>query len=228
MNSLRIPSTTRRSAPSRRGRAGLATFVAFVTIPLAAGCGAGFDAASQQVKPDAGSGTVGDLKVGNVWLIVDAGSGKAEVIGSVANTGTAEAQLTGVQADGTSATVRPPASAPAPGYSAVGDSLTIAQGGSVNFGERGYPQLVMSGGSFTPGSLAQVTFTFAQGGALTVSAQIEPDQGLFAAYVPYVAPSPSPTPSVALSGSASASASATSTSGASASGTASASATAKH
>jgi len=71
VSSLHSPSTTRRSTPSRRGRAGLATAAVLLTVaPLAAACGAGFNAASTQVKLDSGSGITGALKINNVSVVV--------------------------------------------------------------------------------------------------------------------------------------------------------------
>ena len=232
MSSLHSPSTTRRSTPSRRGRAGLAaTAVVLAVAPFAAACGAGFNSASEDVKPDAASGQVGDLKVNNVWVVIDASSGTAEVIGAVTNTGDAQDQLTAVTAGDSDVTF---ASAPAgstgdstgSSVTVAADGVTIPGGQSVSFGEQGSPGLSITGGGLTAGGFTTVKMTFAQAGTLTLTAEVEPDTGLFVGYDPttYQSPSASPSPSEANSASASASASASGSAGASDSASASASA----
>lgn len=232
MSSLHSPSTTRRSTPSRRGRAGLAaTAVVLAVAPFAAACGAGFNSASEDVKPNAAAGQVGDIKVNNVWVIVDKNSGTAEVIGAVTNTGDAPDQLTGVTAGDSQVTFAP---APAgstgsdttgSGVKVAADGVTIPGSQSVTFGEQGSPGLSIVGGGLTAGRFATVKLTFAQAGTLTLTAEVEPDTGLFVGYDPatYQSPSPSPSPSEANSASASASASAGSSASASASASPSAS-----
>jgi hypothetical protein len=239
VSSPHSPSTTRRSTPSRRGRAGLAaTAVVLTAAPFAAACGAGFNAASLVVKPNAAAGTIGDIKINNVWVIVDPDSGTAEVIGAVTNTGTAPDQLVSVSANGNFATVLPPSAtttntAPAVATGAdvtvSGESVTIPPGESAGFGETASPELEIIGASFTPGTIAPVKMTFAQAGTITLSAQVETNTGLFAGYNPNAAaPNASPSPSASASSSASASATpSTSASGSTgASGSASASASA--
>jgi hypothetical protein len=226
VSTLRTPSTTRRSALSRRGRVGLAAAAALVALPLAAGCDAGFNAASQTVTPDAAAGTIDGIKVNNVWLIVDPATGNAEVIGAVSNTGGGDVQLTGVQADGMSASVhKPTSSASYPGVVVTGNSVTIPNGASVSFGQPGSAVLELAGGAFKPGNLAKITFMFGTGGTLTLTAQVESNSGVFATYDPNAAvqPSPSPSPSVRSSASASPSGSAKPSGSASASASASAS-----
>ncbi|HLK41980.1 MAG TPA: hypothetical protein VKV34_01465 [Thermoleophilia bacterium] len=237
MSSLHSPSTTRRSTPSRRGRAGLAaTAVVLTAAPFAAACGAGFNAASLVVKPNAAAGTIGDMKINNVWVIVDPATGTAEVIGAVTNTGSADDQLVSVSADGNFATVvKPtatttntaPAVATGAGVTVSGETVTIPAGESASFGEAASPELEIIGAGFIPGTIAPVKLTFAQAGSITLSAQVETNTGMFARYNPNAAaPSASPNPSASASRSASAaaSASASASNSAAASGSASASA----
>ncbi|MBS2962322.1 hypothetical protein KGA66_04640 [Actinocrinis puniceicyclus] len=224
MSSLHSPSTTRRSTPSRRGRAGLATAAVLLTVaPLASACGAGFNAASTQVKPNSGNGATGALKVNNVWVVLDPNSGNAEVIGSVSNGGTTDVNWPDVQVNGASAQIVPggaggSAAASAPASPATG----IAAGDAVNFGQPGQPQIQLPGGGLTLGDLTQVTFSFGAAGSVTVPAQIEPNSGNFAAYDPNPA-SPSASASASTSARATASATASASPGASASASASAS-----
>jgi hypothetical protein len=190
---------------------------------LAAGCGAGFNAASLNVRPNSGSAQDGSLKINNVWVIVDPATGNAEIIGAVANTGRSADHLVSAAAGGQTATVRPatPAAAgavlPNYGVTVSGDTVTVGGRSSVSFGQAARPELEIAGSSFRPGRLTQVDLDFANAGPVAISAQIMSNTGLFAEYDPNG-------PNVLVSASASASASASVR--ASASATASAHATA--
>jgi len=189
--------------------------------PLAAACGAGFNAAALEVKPNSGAGAVGSLKVNNVWVVVDPATGNAEVIGAVANSGSDTASLTGVQVGDALAQLRS-----ASDVTATAASASIAAGQSVSFGQPGQPEIELTGSPLTPGNLTQVTFSFGSVGTVAVTAQIETNTGLFAEYDPNAAnatPSPSASASVSASATSSASAGASSTASASSSAAASAS-----
>jgi hypothetical protein len=225
VSSLHSPSTTRRSTPSRRGRAGLAAAaVLAVVVPLATACGAGFNAEALTVKPDSGSGSVGSLKVNNVWVIVDSSTGNAEVIGAVTNDGSSDSSLTGVQVGGASAEFRL-------GSHLTGNatSVSIGAGALVSFGLPNQPAIELPESVLTVGNLTQVTWDFGTDGSVSTTAQIEPDTGLWASYNPnaaLVTPSPSPSASSSASASASASSSASAHASSSASASTSASASA--
>ncbi|MGH2877695.1 MAG: hypothetical protein ACRDLV_15695 [Solirubrobacteraceae bacterium] len=218
MSSLHSPSTTRRSAPSRRGRAGVATAAVLLAVtPFAAACGAGFNAATDSIKPNAGAGTVGALKINNVWVVVDPASGAAEVIGAVANTGDTQVSLPQVSVDDTSATIGAPG--PSPVDASVPPLSGIDAGQSISFGEQGQPEIALNSSSLTPGNLAKVTFDFGSTGSATINAQIESNTGLFAAYNPdggssTAGASTSATPSTSASGDLGASPSTSASSGA--------------
>lgn len=175
-------------------------------VPLAAGCGAGFDSASVAVKPNAGMGTAGAMKVNNVWVVLDPSSGNAEVVGAVSNTGNSDVDWPTVQVNGTSAQIQPAAD------TTTGTSTSgIAAGQSVSFGEQGQPQIELADSGLTAGNLAQVVFSFGTVGTVTISAQVHSNTGLFANYDPnagVAAPSPSASASASPSASASATASA--------------------
>lgn len=211
MSSLHSLSTTRRSTPSRRVRAGLAVAaVLAVVTPLAAACGAGFDSASMVVKPNSGAGEVAAVRINNVWVVVDPGSGTAEVIGAVSNTGGDDLSWPSVQVAGSSARIRTPQnSTDAAGSNVATASSGIPAGQAVSFGEQGQPEIQLTDSSLTPGNLTQVTFSFGSVGSVTITAQIETDTGLFAGYNPDAA--------AAVPGGAGSSASATPLNGASAS-----------
>ena len=198
---------------------------ALLALPLAAGCGAGFNNATQSVRQNSASGTAGNMAVNNVWVVLDPTTGNAEVIGAVANTGTAPDRLTSVQASGSTAMVRVPspaavAAAPLPlrGVAVIGDTVSVAGGSSVTFGRLGRPELEITGGSFQPGRISQVTFDFATAGPVTMNAQIMPNTGLFAEYDPNAGnptsqptPTPTPTPKATPTGTATATPTATGT-----------------
>jgi len=193
-------------------------------VPLAAACGAGFNSEAEDLKPNSGAGSVGALKVNNVWVVVDPSTGNAEVIGAVANTGgDATATLAGVQVGSNAAQLR--AAGDPTGTAA---SVDIPVGQSVSFGQAKQPEIELPGSGLTVGNLTQVTFDFGTVGTVSITAQIQSNTGLWAEYDPnsaVVTPSPSPSASASASASASGSASAGASSSASASASASASPT---
>jgi hypothetical protein len=197
MSTRLFPSPTTRQAAARRPALLAAAMLA---VCLASGCAAGFDAESQSVRPNSGAGKAGSMVINNVWVVVDPITGNAEVIGSVANTGTLTDRLTSVQAGGDTATVHaasPAAVAAAPfqfrGVSAANNAVVIGSQASVSFGRLAGPELEITGGSFQPGRVVPVTFDFATAGPATMNAQIMPNTGLFAEYNPNAA-NPVPTP----------------------------------
>lgn len=215
-------SPQRRTAAPLRGRRLAAAAGVLLAVPLAAGCAAGFDATTSQVKPDAASGQVGDVKVDNVWVVVDQNTGNAEIVGTVTNTGSATDTLTGVTATSTPAKIAgTEANTASTGITVGADSVSVPAGESVGFGNSGSPELELANASFKPGLLSQVTFTFAQAGSVTVTAEIQTNTGLFTEYdpnagIPTTPPPPpvvtaTPTPTSPATGSASAAATATPT-----------------
>jgi hypothetical protein len=196
--------------------------VLLTVAPLAAACGAGFNSAAVAVKPNAGAGNVGPLKVNNVWVVLDPDSNNAEVIGAVSNTGSADVSWPTVQVGGTAAQVVAGAASGSAGVGAGAASgtaaQTIAAGQTAYFGQQGQPRIELSAAGLTVGDLAKVTFSFGDAGTVTVQAQIQPNTGDFADYNPNPA---TPSPSASASASASASSSASSSASASASASAS-------
>ena len=225
MSSLHSPSTTRRSTPSRRGRAGLAIAAVLLTVaPLATACGAGFNSAATQVKLNSGSGSIGALKINNVWVLVDPSSNNAEVIGAVSNNGSADVNWPTVQVDdaATQIVAGGASGSPSTGAATGSAAQSIAAGQTTYFGQPGQPQIQLSAAGLTLGDLAKVTFSFGDGGTVTVQAQIQSNTGQFADYNPNPAsPSPSASPSASASASSSASSSASASASASASPTSS-------
>jgi hypothetical protein len=191
-------------------------------VPLAAACGAGFNAEALNVKPDSGNGSTDSLKVNNVWVIVDPLTGNAEVIGAVANVGSSAVSLTGVQVGGASAQFRPVLD-----LSGGSTTVGVEAGQAVSFGLPNQPGIALPSSGLTPGNLTQVTWDFGTDGSVATTAQIEPDAGLWATYDPnagLITPSPSASASASASATASASSSASARASSSASASASASA----
>ena len=185
MSSPLPPSRIRRSAVLRAAVAGAALIGAAWCL---AGCGAGFDSASLQVQPDSGSAQIGGMRINGVVVVTDSAGDNAEIVAAVANTGRGPGRLTAVLANGFPATVRP-ATSPAPivdlpGHDVTfaGDSVTIAGGAAVSFGQPGRPALDIPGGSFVPGHFTQVEFGFAGVGQTSVNALIMRDTGLYNGY----------------------------------------------
>jgi len=218
VSDLHAPHATRRPARARRRsvRGLAAAAVLLAAVPMAAACGAGFTAASQNVRPNSGAGSTGALLVNNVWVVVDQRTNYAQVIGAVANTGTAADRVTGARASGVPALVT---GAVTSGVDAcnrtvvAAGSVIVPPNRSVGFGRPGCPQLSLLGGiRFRPGRVASVTLMFGQAAPLTVNAQIVSDTGLFTEYKPLVripTATPSPTRRVIVGGTASPTASPT-------------------
>ena len=198
------PSLTSSSTPQRRtaaplrGRKLAAAASLLLAVPLAAGCSAGFNDASQQINPNSGAGSVGSIKVNNVWVVIDPTTGNAEIVAAVANTGQSTDTLERVTATNVPATVSgKDGSEATTGISVSGNSVTIPGGQSVSFGQSAEPVLELADADFAPGLLSQITFTFEQAGSVTVTAQIQPDNGLFKEYNPNAGITPTAVPTTA-------------------------------
>jgi len=182
-----------------RGRGLAAAASLLLAVPLAAGCSAGFNNASQQINPNTGAGSVGSIKINNVWVVTDPNTGNAEIVAAVANTGQSTDTLERVTATNVLATVSgQDASEATTGISVSGDSVAIPGGQSVSFGQSAQPELELADVNFAPGLLSQVTFTFEQAGTVTVTAQIQPNStGLFKEYNPDAGITPTAVPTTA-------------------------------
>lgn len=192
-----------------RGRAALSGRVAAALLlsVLAAGCGAGFDAASVSVRPNSGTAQNGFVKVNNVWVVMDPATRNAEVIGAVANIGGTADRLTSVTAGGLPATVLPaPPTSPAlgppvRGVTVQGDSVLYAAGAAASFGRPGGPELELRAVPFAPGRIARVVMDFQRGGTVAMNALVMANTGQFAEYDPN-GPNPVSTPVIRASASA--------------------------
>ena len=174
---------------TRRGRAGLAGVAVLVALPVLAACSAGTNPEVYNIKPDNGLGQVGYMYISNVWVVVDPSTGNAEVVGQVANTDptlTNSADLTSVTVAGAAATIVPPSDTTqlATGVQVTSSAVTIPGLKSVQFGQKGQPELELTGADVSVGANAQVVYTFSNGQSASVTAIVEPNTGLWAAYNP--------------------------------------------
>lgn len=224
-----VPHAPRRPTLPRRRRAATLAAAALVlaVAPLATACGAGFNANSLTVRPNAGAGISGNLRINNIWVVVDPAADQAQVIGAVSNSGSTTDTVTGASASGVPARVTGTVASSAVACfrtTVASGTVTIPRRRSVSFGEAGCPRLSLGSATpFRPGRIAPVTLMFGQAPPLTVNAQIVAATGLFAQYrLPHVivivtVPRPtgqasgtataSPSPSASPSGSTTASAS---------------------
>jgi hypothetical protein len=188
VSDLDAPNAPCRPAlPRRRDVATLAAAALLLAVaPLATACGAGFTAASLTVRPNAGAGVTGGLKVNNVWLVVDPVAGQAQVIGAVANSGTTLDRVTGASASGVPARVTGTVASRAPacvGTTVAAGAVAVPVNRSVSFGQAGCPRLALAAAApFRPGRITPVTLTFARAPSLTLNAQVVSATGLFAQY----------------------------------------------
>lgn len=208
---------------SRRGRTALAGAALLVALPVLAGCAAGTDPEVYRIQPDNGGAKAGYTWISNVWVVADTTTGNAEVIGQVANTdptATNSVELTSVTVAGATATIVPPTDTAKldSGVEATSGSVTIPGLSSVQFGQRGQPELELANADLTVGANTQVVYTFSNGQAVTVTAIVQPPTGLWAGYNPNGA---NGTPTATASGTATPTGTATAT----ASGTSTATAT---
>ena len=208
---------------TRRNRTALAGAALLVALPVLAACSAGSDPEVYNIKPDNGEATTGYVWISNVWVVADANTGNAEVIGQLANTDPSQsdsAQLTGVTINGQPATVQQPSTSTlSPGVTVSGGDVTIPGLRSVQFGQQGQPQLLAADAGVTIGQTTQVVYTFANGGTATVTAQVQPNSGLWAQYSPNGPATATALPSTTASTSASATGTGTTTATPSASST---------
>ncbi|WP_034267273.1 hypothetical protein [Actinospica robiniae] len=173
---------------SRRNRTALGGALLVVALPVLAACSAGTDPQVYQIKPDSGMATAGYMWISNVWVVTDSNTGNAEVIGQLANTNPDQGsslQLTSVTVNGNPMNVQAAAASNvAPGVQVAGDDVTIPGMRSVQFGQQGQPMLLATGPGVVAGQNAQVVYSFSDGSKATVTAQVQPNAGLWAAYNP--------------------------------------------
>ncbi|MBR7833563.1 hypothetical protein KDL01_09820 [Actinospica durhamensis] len=224
------PRASRKSPlRTRRNRTALAGAALLVALPVLAACSAGTNPEVYDIKPDNGLATAGDMWISNVWVVSDANTGNAEVIGQVANTNPSQSettQLTSVTVNGQPASVQETGTSTlSPGVTVTGSDVSIPGLRSVQFGQQGQPQLLATDPGVVIGQNAQVVYTFSDGTTATVTAQVQPNSGLWAQYNPNGPSTATALPTTTASGTATPTATASTT--ATGTSTATASTTAK-
>jgi copper(I)-binding protein len=177
------------SAVSRSLRRGaVAAVIAVAIAPVLAACSAGSSAATLQVKPNAAATSVdgGQLKLDGVAVVTDAqGNAPASVIASIANNEQQDENLVSVTVGTTAATLTGTTAIPS------GTALSLGNPGA-NATRATVPTLDQPAGADVP-----VTFVFANGGSVTLMAQIQTGTGEYAPYAP-AKPTPTVSPSALL------------------------------
>ncbi|MER6956585.1 DUF461 domain-containing protein [Streptomyces sp. NPDC000618] len=197
------------SSSLRRG-AFAASAIAF-SIASLAGCAAGNDSQTLEIKPDNAATSVGDIKLQNVLVITQPdmeSTGPAAISATVFNTGDHAQTLESISVDGVdkSAELKP----------ATGNGkLTVPAGGSVVIGGANNASAVLESSSeaVQDGNAQKVTFTFSDTGEVSLRAFVVPAESYFSKWGPTAVPTASESAaqpaSESPSGEASASGSAT-------------------
>lgn len=173
-------------------RGAVAAVIAVAIAPVLAACSAGSSAATLQVKPNAAATSVngGQLKLNGVAIVADAnGNAPASVIASIANNEQQAENLVSVTVGTTAASLTGPTAIPS------GSALSLGTPGA-NATLATVPSLDQPAGANEP-----ITFVFANGGSVTLSAQIQTGTGEYAPYAP-ATPTPTTVPSVVPTGAA--------------------------
>ena len=143
------------------------------TAALTAGCAAGQSAATLQIKPNYAAGQANAMQAQNVVVVVDPETGAAQLTGTVINDGVDSDQLTSVTVGGQQIP--------------LSSALNVAGKSAVNLAAENGPKLVIAKHSgLTPGVDAQVALTFAASGTIALSAQSEPNTGVYAQFQPSI------------------------------------------
>jgi len=197
------------SSSLRRGA--LAASALAFSIASLAGCGAGNNSQTLEIKPDNAAVTLGVIKIQNAVVITQperGAEGPAAVAATVFNTGRSAQTLTGITVDGTSLSA-----VLTPGKDDTASkkgSLVVPAGGSVVIGGAGNASAVLAspGDSVKNGNAQKITFTFSDAGDVSLQAFVVPATNYFTSWGPTSVPTPSASPSPSSSESASGEASA--------------------
>ncbi|MEU6228775.1 DUF461 domain-containing protein [Streptomyces sp. NPDC047042] len=190
------------SSSLRRGA--LAASALAFSVATLAGCAAGNNAQTLEIKPDNAATTVGAIKLQNVVVITPSeleSTGPAAVSATVFNTGITAQTLESITVPGTGKTaeLKP----------AKGKNLSIPAGGSLVIGGANNASAVLpsSRESVQDGNAQKITFTFSKTGDVSLRAFVVPAEQFYASWGPTAAPEvpggaagPSPSTSAAVSG----------------------------
>ncbi|MEV1067964.1 DUF461 domain-containing protein [Streptomyces sp. NPDC050263] len=175
------------SSSLRRG-ALAASAIAF-SIASLAGCAAGNDSQTLEIKPDNAATSVGDIKLQNVLVITQPdmeSTGPAVISATVFNSGDHAQTLDSISVDGIdrSAELKP----------ATGNGkLTVPAGGSVVIGGANNASAVLESSSeaVQDGNAQKVTFTFSETGEVSLRAFVVPAESYFSKWGPTAVPTAS-------------------------------------
>ncbi|MHC5906888.1 copper chaperone PCu(A)C [Streptomyces sp. S6] len=217
------------SSSLRRGA--LAASALAFSIASLAGCAAGNNSQTLEIKPDNAAVTVGVIKIQNAVVITQperGAEGPAAVAATVFNTGKDPQTLTGITVDGTSQSV-----VLTPGKNDKGSkkgSLVVPAFGSVVIGGAGNASAVLAapGDAVKNGNAQKITFTFSDAGDVSLQAFVVPATTYFSSWGPTSVPKPSASPKPSAGSSESPSPSESAGSSASPSSSASASSGTSH
>ncbi|WP_416974431.1 copper chaperone PCu(A)C [Streptomyces sp. 4F14] len=187
------------SSSLRRGA--LAASALAFSIATLAGCGAGNDSQTLEIKPDNAAATVGVIKIQNAVVITQperGAEGPAAVAATVFNTGKDDQTLTGITVDGTSASA-----VLTPGKTDTKSkkgSLVVPAGGSIVIGGADNASAVLDnpGDTVQNGNAQKITFTFSETGDVSLQAFVVPATSYFSSWGPTSVPNPSSSASASV------------------------------
>jgi hypothetical protein len=157
-----------------RTRLALIAAAAASIAALTSGCAAGQGAATLQIQPNFAAGHTNDMLAQNIVVVLDPETGAAQLTGTVINTSDAQDLLTAVSIGGK----------PVPLKSSVG--YAVAGKSALNLAAQTGPAFVVAKSGLQPGIDAPVSLTFATGGSLSLSAQTEPNTGVYSQFQPSI------------------------------------------
>ena len=171
------------SSSLRRGA--LAASALAFSVATLAGCAAGNNAQTLEVKPDNAATSVGDIKLQNVVIITQPeleSTGPAAVSATVFNSGTTPQTLESITVPGTGKTAELTA--------AKGGSLSIPAGGSLVIGGANNASAVLASSreAVKDGNAQKITFAFSKTGDVSLRAFVVPAESFFSSWGPTEVP----------------------------------------
>jgi hypothetical protein len=104
-------------------------------------------------------------------VVVDPGTGAAQVTGTVVNNGDQSATVSAVTVNGKSVPVS-------------GGGLTVPAHSTLNLAAPTGPKMVLNDSGSTPGKNSPVALTFSGGATISVAAETEPNTGIYQQFQP--------------------------------------------
>jgi hypothetical protein len=170
-------------------RGAVAAVLALTLAPLAAACAAGNNAETYEIHANSDSGSAGDVKVQNAFVLTDP-TGPATITARLFNNGSSAQSLQAVQIGGSgTAQLSGPKG---------GSTVTVPAHGSVLLGGKGNPAAVLKSGGedLRDGDVQNAVFSFSGTGPVKMQINVTPASSYFEPYGPGSLPTtaaPSPT-----------------------------------